>query len=67
MTDAIFMMAASVTAATITYSTNAPGTGFGGTSLILNNSLGASATLTYTQDVSVTSGVPSNTSFGKLT
>jgi len=45
---ALIMMAASASAATITYSTDAAGTGFNGsTSLVLNSSSGAAATLTY--------------------
>lgn len=64
---AVCMMAASASATTITYNTNAAGTGFGGTSLILNNSLGAAATLTYIPDENITTGVPSNVNFGNFT
>ncbi len=49
---------------TITYNTNALGTGFGGTSLQLANSSGAAATLTYMPNANGDTGVPSNINFG---
>ena len=61
------MMAANASANTITYTTDAAGTGFGGSSLILNNSLGAAATRTFQPRVSITTGIPSNVSFGTIT
>ncbi len=61
---AILMMAASASADTITFSTNGPGTGFGGSSLILNNSTGAAATLAFVPNASIVTGVPSNVNFG---
>jgi len=64
---AVLLTAASAGAATVTYSTNAPGTGFGGTSLTLNSSFGAAATLTFIPDVNITTGVPSNVNFGNFT
>jgi hypothetical protein len=64
---ALFMMAASVSASTITFNTNASGTGFSGTSLTLNNNLGAAATLTFSPDANTTGGVPSNVNFGNFT
>jgi hypothetical protein len=65
---ALFMMAASASASTVTFNTNAAGTGFNGTSnLVLNNNLGAAATLTFIPDANVTGGVPSNVNFGNFT
>jgi hypothetical protein len=65
---AVLMMAGSASASTVTYNTNAPGTGFNGTgSLFLNNSTGAAATLTYKPDANTTTGVPSNVNFGLFT
>ncbi len=63
----LFMMAASVSASTVTFNTNAAGTGFSGTSLMDNNSLGAAATLTFIPDANTTGGVPSNVNFGNFT
>ena len=64
---ALLSMALSAGAATVTYSTNAPGTGFGGASLTLNNLQGAPATLTFIPDVNIVTGVPSNVNFGNFT
>jgi hypothetical protein len=68
---AVLMMAGSASASTVTYNTNATGTagtGFNGTgNLVLNNSLGAAATLTYIPDPNITTGVPSNVNFGNFT
>ena len=64
---AVFMMAASASAATVTYSTNASGTGFSGTSLTQNNASGQAATLTFIPDVNIATGVPSNVNFGNFT
>jgi PEP-CTERM motif len=61
-----FLMGASASASPITYNTNGPGTGFGGTSLVLNNSSGAVATLTFNPRPNITTGVPSNVSFGNF-
>jgi len=63
----LFMMAASVSATTITFNTNGSGTGFSGTSLTLNDSSGAAATLTFIPDGDTSSGVPSNVNFGNFT
>lgn len=64
---ALIMMAAGASAATITYSTNAAGTGFSsGASLVLNSSLGAAATLTYVPLANIATGVPSNVSYGNF-
>jgi len=57
-------MATRAPGATITYNTNAPGTGFGGTNLQLANSSGANATLTYLPNANGNTGVPSNINFG---
>ena len=65
---AMFITAASASAATITYGTNAAGTGFsGGSSLVLDNSAGADATLTFFPNANISSGVPSNVNFGLFT
>jgi hypothetical protein len=64
---AAFMMAASASGSTVTFNTNAPGTGFGGSSLTLNNSLGAAATLTFIPDANTITGVPSNVNLGNFT
>ena len=64
---AVLLFTAAAHAATITYSTNAPGTGFGGTSLVLNNSSGEASTLTFAPNVNSISGVPSNVNFGVFT
>jgi hypothetical protein len=61
------LLTAHAFAATLTFSTNVAGTGFGGSSLTLNNSLGAAATLTFIPNVSITTGVPSNVNFGNFT
>jgi len=63
ITVAVFMMASSATAATITYTTNAAGTIFVGGGLVLT-SAGGLGTLTYVPNVSSTSGTPSNINFG---
>lgn len=64
----LMMVAASADAATITYNTNAAGTGFsGGSSLILGSSAGVAATLTFFPNADTTSGVPSNVNFGLFT
>jgi len=63
----LFMMAASVSATTVTFNTNGSGTGFSGTSLTLTDSMGAGATLTFVPDGNTTGGVPSNVNFGNFT
>ncbi len=61
-------MAAGASAATITYNTNAPGTGFnGGVSNTLNSSSGAIAVLAYLDNGNSTVGVPSNINYGSFT
>jgi hypothetical protein len=64
--SAAFMMAAGASASTITYSTNAVGTGFFGTSLTRNSSSGALATLKFVPDVATVTGVPSYINFGEF-
>src|SRR5579862_2372383 len=61
----VLMMAATVSATTITYNTNGSGSHFvsSGT-LVLNNSSGVGATLTFIPNVGSTTGVPSNVDFG---
>lgn len=63
----LLMMAANAAATTITFNTNAPGTGFGGTSLTLNSSSGEAATLTFIAATDTENGVPSNVNFGNFT
>lgn len=60
-------MTATASAVTITYNTNAPGTGFGGTSLVLNNTSGQAATLTFAPNANTITGVPSNVNLGIFT
>ena len=67
---ATFVMAASASAAIITFNTQAPGTGFGvggAGGLTLNNSSGAAATLVFEPQPDTTYGVPSNVNFGIFT
>lgn len=61
---AVFIMAASASASTITYNTNAAGTLFVGGGLVLNSSGGSAATLTFTPNSNTATGVPSNLNFG---
>ena len=65
-TFAVVALATSASAATITYNTNAAGTGFnGGASLTLSNSSGlAASTVVFTPNSDTTTGVPSNVNFG---
>lgn len=71
---AIFMMAASASATQITHNTNTAGTEFtlttGGTisgaGLILSDSSGDAATLTYEPNTGTTTGTPSNIDFGNF-
>lgn len=64
---AVCVVAGSAQGAIVTYNTNAAGTGFGGTSLVLNNSVGAAATLTFIPNGNTSTGVPSNVNFGNFT
>lgn len=67
-TFAVVALAASASAATITYNTNDAGTGFSaGASLTLNNSTGVASTLVFTPNGNTTTGVPSNVNFGDFT
>lgn len=54
-------------AATITFNTNAIGTGFSGSSLMLSNTSGSAATLTFIPDMNIATGVPSNVNLGNFT
>ena len=63
---AVFMMAATASATTITFSTS-PGTGFNGGGLSLNSSSGELATLAFVPDAFVSTGVPSNVNLGNFT
>jgi len=63
----IGIFTASAHAANITFSTNAAGTGFAGGTLVRNNALGAASSLTFVPLVNVSTGVPSNVSFGNFT
>lgn len=64
---AFLMLAATAAAATITFNTNAAGTGFGGTNLALDNTSGEAATLTFIPALDTVTGVPSNVNFGNFT
>ena len=66
---AVFSMAVTASAGTITYSTNAPGTEFVSptTGLTLDSSSGLTATLTFEPDADIAIGVPSNINFGIFT
>lgn len=62
---ALFVAAAMANAASLTFSTSGPGTGFNGTrSLVLNGTSGAAATLTFIPEGAFTAGLPSNVNFG---
>jgi len=61
------LLAASAAATTVTYNTNAAGTGFGGASLVLNSTGGdVPSLLTFTPNGDTITGVPSNINFGKF-
>lgn len=65
---AALAMAGSVSAATVEFNTSTPGTGFGGgSSLTLDNTSGAAATLTFIPALSSVTGTPSNVNFGNFT
>jgi hypothetical protein len=66
---AVFSMAATASAGTITYSTNAAGTEFVSpmNGLTLDSSSGLTATLTFEPDADIAIGVPSNINFGIFT
>lgn len=64
---AALILAMTAGAATITYSTDAAGTGFGGSGLTLNNLSGQASTLTFIPNVNISTGVPSNVNFGNFT
>lgn len=67
-TFAVVALAASASAANITFNTNAAGTGFNsGASLTLNSSAGVSATLVFTPDSDTSTGIPSNVNLGEFT
>ena len=51
----------------ITYHTDGPGTGFGGTTLALSNSAGTGATLAFVANGNTTTGEPSYLNFGTFT
>jgi hypothetical protein len=68
---AVFLMAASANAATITFNTaqtGTGGTGFNGSgNLVLQNSSGAAATLAFVPDLNSVNAVPGNVNFGNFT
>ncbi|MBY0372963.1 MAG: PEP-CTERM sorting domain-containing protein [Bryobacteraceae bacterium] len=64
---AALAMATNARAALVTYNTNAAGTGFGGATLTLSNSVGANATLSFVPNGDTSTGVPSNVNFGNFT
>jgi hypothetical protein len=59
--------AASVSAATITYNTNAAGTQFGSGGLSLANTSGVAATLVFSPNPASSTGVPSGLNYGDFT
>jgi hypothetical protein len=61
---AVFMMVASASAGTITYTTNSAGTEFFGDGLALDSTGGAAAVLTFHPNTSSISGLPSNINLG---
>ncbi|MDZ4801897.1 MAG: PEP-CTERM sorting domain-containing protein [Bryobacteraceae bacterium] len=64
---ALFLMASGANAAII-YSTNGANTGFsGGGPLTLNQTSGQAASLTFTPNVNISTGVPSNINLGDFT
>jgi hypothetical protein len=63
---AVFAMAPSARA-TVTFNTDAAGTGFSLIGLTLSSFSGVSATLTFIPDANTTVGVPSNVNFGNFT
>jgi len=68
---AVFMMAASASAGTITFNTaqtGSGGSGFNGTgNLVLQSSSGADATLAFVPDMNSVNAVPGNVNFGNFT
>jgi len=63
---AVFMMATSASAGTISYTTNSVGTQFvvGGTGLVLNSTSGVAGTITFVPNTTSNTGVPSNIDLG---
>lgn len=61
---AFLMLAATASATSITYNTNAAGSIFVGGGLVLNSTSGASATLTFTGNPGSITGTPSNLDLG---
>ncbi len=62
---AIFMLAATAGAATVTFNTNLAATGFNGTNNnTLNSSFGVAATLVFQDNGTIVTGVPSNVNYG---
>jgi hypothetical protein len=66
LTGAVFMMAASLSASSIMFNTNAAGTKFSGDGLTLDSTQGAAATLTFSPDGNTLVGVPTNINFGSF-
>jgi len=64
---ALFILAANVSAASITFNTNTAGTAFGGGGLSLGQSSGQTSTLSFVADPDTASGVPSGINFGNFT
>ncbi len=66
---AVCMLAATTSAAVVTFNTSAPGTGFGIggiDGLTLNSSSGAAATLLFTTNIGNTSGIQTNVNLGNF-
>ncbi len=64
---AVSTMAATASAAAITYNTNAAGTQFGSGGLSLANTSGVAATLAFSPNPSSNTGVPSGLNYGDFT
>ncbi len=60
-------MTVSASATSIVFNTNAAGTMFAGGNLTLNNSSGVAATLSYTPNGNISTGIPSGLNFGFFT
>jgi hypothetical protein len=63
---AVFMMATSANAGTISYTTNSAGTQFvvGGSGLVVHSTSGQAGTITFTPNTTSNTGVPSNIDLG---
>jgi hypothetical protein len=67
ITMTTLLLAPAAVATPITFNTSDPGTGFGGTSLTLNNTAGVAATLAFVPRGNTVTGTPSNVNLGTFT